>query len=320
MSENIIIEREQHNITISEPMCDYHLPIASETVLGGIKVGNNLTIEEDGTLNAESTEYTLPTASASTLGGVKVGTNLDINDGVLTAAVDSVLSGTSTNPVQNSVVTSNISSINSDIAQLDSRLDTAEDNITNISGDITEITGDITNLSDSVGTLSGTVTSQGNTIDGLTSTVGGFTSDISDLQGRMTIAEGNIGDLIQGSNEMSSDISVLKTSTNTTVEYNQLLPVATWTDGDITLRRRGNIGFLFINLEGNFLLGANTSTTIYTFQTESNIPDFKTSASVLTDVGNIVLSVDEQGVVELTNPSASALTISKVYGNVPLVY
>lgn len=320
MPENINIEREQHNITISEPMRDYHLPIASETVLGGIKVGNNLTIEEDGTLNAEATEYNLPVATASTLGGVKVGNNLAINDGVLTAAVDSVLSGSSTNPVQNSVVTSNLSSINSDLGQLDTRLDTAEDNITGNANNITTLSGNLGTLSNTVDTLSGTVTSQGNTIDGLTSTVGGFTSDISDLQERMTTAEGSIEDLIQGSNEMGSDISVLKTSTNITVEYNQLLPVATWTDGDITLRRRGNIGFLFINLEGNFLLGANTSTTIYTFQTESNIPDFKTSASVLTDVGNIVLSVDDQGVVELTNPSASALTISKVYGNVPMVY
>ena len=320
MSENINIEREQHNITISEPMRDYHLPIASETVLGGIKVGNNLTIEEDGTLNAEATEYVLPVATASTLGGVKVGNNLAINDGVLTAAVDSVLSGSSTNPVQNSVITNTINSTNSDIAALDTRLDTAEDNITGNAENITTLSGNLSTLSNTVDTLSGTVTSQGNTIDGLTSTVGGFTSDISDLQERMTTAEGSIEDLIQGSNEMGSDISVLKTSTNTTVEYNELLPVATWTDGDITLRRRGNIGFLFINLEGNFLLGANTSTTIYTFQTESNIPDFKTSASVLTDVGNIVLSVDDQGVVELTNPSASALTISKVYGNVPLVY
>lgn len=32
----------------------YELPIASETTLGGIKVGENLTIDEDGTLNAES--------------------------------------------------------------------------------------------------------------------------------------------------------------------------------------------------------------------------------------------------------------------------
>lgn len=317
---NIEISREDRNVNISGDMSVYHLPIASATTLGGIKVGNNLTIEEDGTLNAESTEYQLPTASASTLGGVKVGSNLDIADGVLTAVVDTTLSTVSSNPVRNSAITNAINSTNSDVSALDTRLDTAEDNITGISEDITEITGDVDDLSDTVDNLSDTVTSQGNTIDGLTSTVGGFTSDISDLQDRMTTAEGSIEDLVQGSNEMSSDISVLKTSTNTTVEYNELLPVATWTDGDITLRRRGNIGFLFINLEGNFLLGANTSTTIYTFQTESNIPDFKTSASVLTDVGNIVLSVDDEGVVELTNPSASALTISKVYGNVPLVY
>jgi hypothetical protein len=32
----------------------YVLPIASENVLGGIKVGENLTIEEDGTLNAQA--------------------------------------------------------------------------------------------------------------------------------------------------------------------------------------------------------------------------------------------------------------------------
>ena len=317
---DIRISREDRNIDISGDMSVYHLPIASATTLGGIKVGNNLTIEEDGTLNAESTEYQLPTASASTLGGVKVGSNLDIADGVLTAIVDNSLSTVSSNPVRNSVITNTINSTNSDVAALDTRLDTAEDNITGISEDITEMSGDIDDLSDSLGDLSDTVTSQGNTIDDLSSTVAGYTGDISDLQERMTTAEGSIEDLTQGSNEMASDISVLKTSTNTTVEYNQLLPVATWTDGDITLRRRGNIGFLFINLEGNFLLGANTSTTIYTFQTESNIPDFKTSASVLTDVGNIVLSVDDQGVVELTNPSASALTISKVYGNVPLVY
>lgn len=36
------------------PPKPYELPIASETVLGGVKVGENLTIEQDGTLNANS--------------------------------------------------------------------------------------------------------------------------------------------------------------------------------------------------------------------------------------------------------------------------
>lgn len=317
---NIRITQDEPNINISGDMAVYHLPIASETTLGGIKVGDNLTIESDGTLNAESTEYTLPTASADTLGGIKVGSNLSISDGVLSVPVDTTLSTVSTNPVRNSVITNSMNAIGSDVAALDTRLDADEDNISTNAGNITTISGDLSDLSGTVTTLSGTVDSLGDTVSGLSSTVGDQTGDISDLDTRLDSAEDTITDLVNGSSEMSSDISVLKTATDTTVEYTSLLPVATWTDGDITLHRRGNIGFLFINLEGNFLLGANSSTTIYTFQTASNIPTYETSASVLTDVGNIVLSVDDQGVVKLTNPSASALTISKVYGNVPLVY
>lgn len=313
---DIRISREDRNIDITGDMSVYHLPIASATTLGGIKVGNNLTIEDDGTLNAESTEYQLPTASASTLGGVKVGSNLNISDGVLTAVVDTTLSTTSSNPVRNSVITNTINSTNSDVAALDTRLDTAEDNITGISEDITEITADINDLSDSLDTLSDTVTSQGDTISTLSSTVGGHTSDISDLDSRLDTAEDNITNL-QGD---ISGMQPLTTIVDTDISYTSLLPAATWTDGVLNLHRRGLIGFLFINLEGNFLLGANSSTTIYTFQTQSNIPLFTTSATVFTDAGNIVLEVTDQGEVNLVNPTATALTITKVYGNVPLMY
>ena len=65
------------------------LPIASQTVLGGIKVGNNLEIEPDGTLNATGSgggSYVLPPATETTLGGVKVGTGLHVeDDGTLSA-------------------------------------------------------------------------------------------------------------------------------------------------------------------------------------------------------------------------------------------
>lgn len=55
--------------------------------------------------------YTLPTASSNTLGGVKVGNNLTITNGVLSAdaqqaTIDSALSSTSTNAVQNKVINS----------------------------------------------------------------------------------------------------------------------------------------------------------------------------------------------------------------------
>ena len=91
----------------------YSLPTASASVLGGIKVGTNLSIS-DGVLSATDTTYSaattsaaglmsaadktklngiatganaysLPTASSSTLGGIKVGTNLSISNGVLSA-------------------------------------------------------------------------------------------------------------------------------------------------------------------------------------------------------------------------------------------
>lgn len=95
-------------------LSNYSLPTASSTVLGGVKVGTNLSIAE-GVLSAKDTtysnassstaglmsgtdkakldgiasganNYSLPTASSSTLGGIKVGTNLSINSsGVLSS-------------------------------------------------------------------------------------------------------------------------------------------------------------------------------------------------------------------------------------------
>ena len=51
------------------------IPIADASTLGGIKVGQNLTITGDGTLSAVQGNYTLPTAGvgpSGILGGVKV--------------------------------------------------------------------------------------------------------------------------------------------------------------------------------------------------------------------------------------------------------
>lgn len=80
-----------------------------------LTAGSNIQINGT-TISATDTIYTLPAATTSTLGGVKVGTNLSIDaNGVLSAdaqsiTVDTTLSTTSTNPVQNKVVTSAIQS------------------------------------------------------------------------------------------------------------------------------------------------------------------------------------------------------------------
>lgn len=308
---NIEISQDEQNINISGDVSTYHLPVASSTTLGGVKVGNNLSITSDGVLSAA--EYQLSTATAAVLGGVKVGSGLTISDGSLSVNVDSVLSSSSTNPLQNKVIYSNLNSISSDISGLDTRLDNAEDAIVDNAEDISSLSGDFD-------TLSGTVTDLGDTVSGFSSDIEGNTTNIGLLDGRLDTAEEDIDNLQGDVSDINTALTDVTNIVEATIEYTELLPAATWTSGQLDLHRRGLLGFLFMNLEGSFLLGANSSTTIYTFQTPSNIPLYTTSATVLTDVGNIVLEVTDQGEVNLSNPSASALTISKIYGNVPLVY
>ena len=62
----------------------YTLPVATSNNLGGIKVGDNLTIDANGRLSGAA-PYALPAATVSTLGGVKVGSGLKVySDGTIT--------------------------------------------------------------------------------------------------------------------------------------------------------------------------------------------------------------------------------------------
>lgn len=63
----------------------YTLPPATTTTLGGIIVGDNLSIDSNGALSTHA-PYTLPNASVTTLGGIRVGNNLSIDsNGTLSA-------------------------------------------------------------------------------------------------------------------------------------------------------------------------------------------------------------------------------------------
>lgn len=57
----------------------YVLPVATSSTLGGVKVGNNLSIDASGVLSANAGGYTLPPATTSTLGGVIVGDNITVD-------------------------------------------------------------------------------------------------------------------------------------------------------------------------------------------------------------------------------------------------
>ena len=63
------------------------LPPATAETLGGVKVGQRLTVAEDGTLSADEQSYTLPVAGAETLGGVKIGQGVSVaEDGTISVS------------------------------------------------------------------------------------------------------------------------------------------------------------------------------------------------------------------------------------------
>ena len=310
--QELNIHRLQTQVNIEEDEREYHLPIASETTLGGIKVGSNLTIEEDGTLNAEAIEYYLPTASASTLGGVKVGANLQIADGVLTAKVDSILSTVSNNPVQNSTISTTVNTINSDITALGSRVGILETSTSDITGAISSIEGGITSLEDATGTLSSDLSDLSTEVSGYSASISQNTDDISALSSRVLTAEGKITAL-----ETTSAALTALVDDETTYSY--LLPVSTWTDGSITLEKRGKIGVLYLNIEGSLTLASGGSSIIYNF-TDLNLY-LPATAVVMTDAGCILARVDDEtSNLTLENMSGSSITVTKVQGSIPLVF
>lgn len=83
VSDDTLVNKKYYDDNMPE---GYTLPTASATTLGGIKVGENLSINDEGVLSSNPGSYTLPAASATELGGVKVGSNLTIDgNGVLSA-------------------------------------------------------------------------------------------------------------------------------------------------------------------------------------------------------------------------------------------
>ena len=95
------------NLESGSGSSSYTLPIASSTVLGGVKIGSGINIAGDGTISVTlPSSYTLPIASSTVLGGVKIGSGLSIDgSGILSATITG---GSSNN------LTLNTKTINSD--------------------------------------------------------------------------------------------------------------------------------------------------------------------------------------------------------------
>ena len=307
----INITRRQNNIDITDEIISYHLPIASATTLGGIKVGDNLSIEEDGTLNASDSTYTLPVATANVLGGIKIGNNLSINDGVASVQTDSILSTISTKPIQNATVAQSINTITNSIDGIENDIDAIEDDVDDLTTEVGTAKSDITNLTTDLGTLDGTVSSLSSTVSGYSSAISDNTTNITSLSNRMDTAENNITNL-------STAVNNLTDLVDTEVTYSYLLPVSTWTDGTITLEKRGRLGVLYLDIEGSLTIASGGSSIIYNF-TDLNLY-LSATAVVMTDAGCILAKLDDEtSNLTLENISGSSITLTKVKGSVPLV-
>lgn len=78
----------------------YTLPAATTTTLGGVKVGDNLSIDASGRLSGAA-PYALPAATSTTLGGVIAGSNLTVYaDGTLALGKSGVTGALGYTPAQ----------------------------------------------------------------------------------------------------------------------------------------------------------------------------------------------------------------------------
>ncbi len=310
---DINIERITTSLDIDSDVGTYDLPIASSTTLGGIKVGRNLTIETDGTLNAESTEYDLPAATTSTLGGVIVGDHLIIGGGgVLSADVDEDLDSESTNPVMNRTVTNAITELTSASQSLSSSVSTLTTNYTTLSGTVNDHTA-------SLNSISSTVDQQGSAIGTNTQNIASQASSISDmsyqlnnLDSRVTTAESTLSETV-------TDVAALTVSSLTPLPYSSLLPATSWSSGNVFVAKRGKVGYVYFELEGSLTLSAGASAVLYTFV--STVPAVRATATLLSDAGALLGEVDDYTYeLKITNMSASSMTITKLNGSIPLVF
>ena len=103
------------------------IPAATDSTLGGVIVGDNINVDENGVISIDDPPepYELPIASDTELGGIKVGNNLTIDSetGVLSAddqsiTVDDELDDESENPVQNKVLTPVLESLSTMITKI----------------------------------------------------------------------------------------------------------------------------------------------------------------------------------------------------------
>lgn len=300
---NIDIEIDEPAVEIDETsqQSEYVLPTATTTRLGGIKVGENLTVEDDGTLNVVQGSYTLPQATNNVLGGVYV---------------DTTLSSSSANPVQNKVINNSINNLSSSLNTLESSISSISSNVSNLSQSVIDLKTSLAATDATLQDVQSDVTSNTNNISTNTSNISSLHSSVSTLNTNVTTLQGDVIAINQGFAQVQSSIGSLLVDTNISYGYGDI-DSTVWTGGSIIAIAKGLNGYMQINLTGNLTLAAGSSFTIYNFDDFAIKYDMLNT--VFTDAGAAILAVQANGNIVIMNPSSSEMNIHTIIGIVPFI-
>lgn len=317
MNEEVEITLQQDDVTVETPMvADYILPTATANTLGGVKIGNNINIDTTGHIS-------VPIATDSNVGLVKAGTGLTVSsDGTLTATgtyelpeatktilggvyVDDELSTTSTHPVQNAVVSLGLQELDGDITTLNGT-------VGGLSTTVGNLTTTVGTLNNSVTSLSSTVTSQGNSI----TTIGG---SISSIENSISGINDDITELGNGMAQYQGYVDPLLVSNEEVIESTELDTPADFTGGNLTVYRRGRTGIIDFYLEATLTLASNTPYNLCKVSVD-NTPTYESYGILLTDDGEISVTITSAGYIILQNLTATSKTITKITGNLSVVF
>ena len=317
MNDEIEIILQPSEVEVTTPLvADYVLPKATANVLGGVKIGANVNVGSDGTIS-------IPIASTTTGGVIKVGDNLSIDEnGVLSAStdytlpqatkttlggvyVDDELDNSSLNPVQNSVVATNIATISTNVENLSDSLDTANDNISALTSDIRTISDNVSSLSTNVSTNSNAIS----TINSEISTIGDNLTTI----GTTLTGQGNSIDALSGL------VNSLTTVISETYTY-QDIDDTIWTAGEIDIRGKGFYAVMYINLEGSLIIPSGSSVNLFTLP-QDYIPAYDAYGGADIVDGSISVKIDSAtGAITLINNNTSSMNIGKLNASLPIIY
>lgn len=317
MNEEVEITLLQEDVSVETPLvADYILPTATANTLGGVKIGDNIDIDSTGHIS-------VPIASASSAGVVKAGTGLAVSsDGTLSATgtyelpeatkttlggvyVDDELSTTSTHPVQNAVVSLELQELDGDI--------------TTLNGIVRGLSTTVGNLSTTVGTLNNTVTSLSSTVTTQGNSIATIGGSISSIEDSISDINDDITDLGNGMAQYQGYVDPLLVSNEEVIESTELDTSADFTGGNLTVYRRGRTGIINFYLEASLTLTSNTPYNLCQVSVD-NTPTYESYGILLTDDGEISVTITSAGYIILQNLTATSKTITKVTGNLPVVF